>query len=93
MNLSEDQKQSLITSLLGFVRHVSFQGGAMPGEVEILPEIVKLLLGIPIVFDWAMTEGEDCEETPEIDESQKSENSGYCYSCECPHHRCLVQEK
>ena len=93
MKLSEDQKQSLITSLLGFVRRVSFQGGAMPGEVEILPEIVKLLLGIPIVVDWSMTEEEDCEETPEIDESQKSENSGYCDSRDCTRCRCFTCEK
>ena len=87
MKLSEEQKQSLITSLLGFVRRVSFQGGAMPGEVEILPEIVKLLLGIPIVVDWSI---DDCEDEAESEESQESENSGYARNCECCCCRCFA---
>ena len=45
MKLTEEQRQSLITSLLGFVVRVSAGVGSSPEEVQILPEVVKLLLG------------------------------------------------
>ena len=46
IELNEEQKESLITSLLGFVRRVSSGVEGVPGEAQILPEIVRLLLGI-----------------------------------------------
>ena len=93
MKLSEEQKQSLITSLLGFVRRVSFQGGAMPGEVEILPEIVSFLLGETWLFDGEGAPAFLHEDEAESDESQKSENSGYCDSRDCTRCRCFTCEK
>ena len=45
MKLSEEQRQLLITSLLGFVRRVSFHGADSPEEAGTLPIIVSLLLG------------------------------------------------
>ena len=79
MKLTEEQSQSLITSLLGFVRRVSFQGADSPTEAETLPIIVALLLGKSWLF-----EGE--EEAAESDDSQESENSGswdFGEGCSC----------
>ena len=44
--LSEEERQSLKDSLLYFVRRVSSGVEGVPGEAQILPEIVRLLLGI-----------------------------------------------
>lgn len=46
IELNEQQKESLLTSLLGFVRRVASGVEGVPGEAQILPEVVRLLLGI-----------------------------------------------
>ena len=51
MKLSEEQRQSLITSLLGFVRRVSFHGADSPEEAETLPILASLLLGESWLFN------------------------------------------
>ena len=51
MKLSEEQSQSLITSLLGFVRRVSFQGADSVEEVGTFFLIVNLLLGNPVALE------------------------------------------
>lgn len=61
IELNEEQKESLITSLLGFVRRVAFQGAEQPDEALAFFLVVNLLLC-------------DCES--ETEESQESENSG-----------------
>ena len=79
----------MITSLLGFVRRVSFHGADSPEEAETLPIIVSLLLGESWLFN--------CEESPafvrvedaESDCVQESENSGTCHECECCCCRCF----
>ena len=79
MELNAEQKESLITSLLRFVRRVSFQGADSPTEAETLPIIVALLLGKLWLFG-----GE--EEAAESDDSQESENSGswdFGEGCRC----------
>ena len=69
MKLSEDQRQSLITSLLGFVRRVSFHGADSPEEALGFPNIVGLLLEVPLTADCVVEEAEsNC--------AQESENSG-----------------
>ena len=89
MKLSEEQRQSLITSLLGFVRRVSFHGADSPEETEAFSTIACLLLGCPI---W-WSSGEEisaldlCEDGAEADELQKTENSGQCFSRE---YRCVA---
>ncbi|MBR0035047.1 MAG: hypothetical protein IJP54_05185, partial [Synergistaceae bacterium] len=66
---SEDQRQSLITSLFGFVRRVSFHGADSPEEALGFSEIVGLLLGVPLTADCVVDEAESyC--------MQESENSG-----------------
>ncbi len=77
MKLSEDQRQSLITSLLGFVRRVSFHGADSPEEAQALPVIVGMLLGMA-----ASIGAETCEEEAEIDCVRESENSGTSRVCE-----------
>ncbi|MBQ7594140.1 MAG: hypothetical protein IJU48_07290 [Synergistaceae bacterium] len=95
MNLNEAQRQSLITSLLGFVRRVSFHGADWPEEADAFSTIACLLLGCPV---WWST-GEDvsvsdlCDETAELDELQKSENSGKVRCCECGSCRCFIREE
>ena len=84
MKLSEDQRQSLITSLLGFVRRVSFQGAASPEEALGFPNIVGLLLGVPLTADCVVEE--ECSglvEAAESDCVQEAENSGYACECRC----------
>lgn len=84
MKLSEEQRQSLITSLLGFVRRVSFQGAATPEEALGFPNIVGLLLGVPLTEDCVVEE--ECSGLDEDAESycaQESENSGKVYECRC----------
>lgn len=89
MKLSEEQRQSLITSLLGFVRRVSFHGADLPEEAEAFSTIACLLLGCPIWWDT----GEEVsvldfsEDGAELDELQKSENSGQCCARE---YRCVA---
>ena len=46
-NLNEEERNNLKRSLLSFVKRVSERGGNL-GEVQIYPEIVKLLLDIPL---------------------------------------------
>ena len=76
MKLSEDQKQSLITSLLGFVRRVSFHGADSPEEALGFPNIVGLMLGVPLTADCVVEDAESyCV--------QESENSGTGLECEC----------
>ncbi|MBQ7544908.1 MAG: hypothetical protein IJT02_08195 [Synergistaceae bacterium] len=89
MKLSEDQRQSLITSLLGFVRRVSFHGADSPEEALGFPNIVGLLLGESWLFD---TEGSPAfvqVEDAESDCVQESENSGTGLSRECGCRRCF----
>ena len=77
MKLSEDQRQSLITSLLGFVRRVSFHGADSPEEALGFPNIVGLLLEVPLTADCVVEE--TCSGLVEEAESncaQESENSG-----------------
>ena len=54
--LSEEQRQPLITSLLGFVRRVSFHGAASPEEALGFFEIVGLLLGVFSTADYVVEE-------------------------------------
>ena len=90
MKLSEDQRQSLITSLLGFVRRVSFHGADSPTEAETLPIIVALLLGQSWLFTGANeVASELCEEEAESYDSEESENSGTGLSRECGCRRCF----
>ena len=44
--LNDEDMLLLKTSLLGFVRRVASGIEGVPGEAQILPEIVRLLLGI-----------------------------------------------
>lgn len=84
MKLSEEQRQSLITSLLGFVRRVSFHGAATPEEALGFPNIVGLLLGVPLTEDCVVEE--ECSGLVDDAESycaQESENSGNAYECRC----------
>ena len=83
MKLSEEQRQSLITSLLGFVRRVSFHGAGSPEEAEILPILVSLLLGEPWLFNSEGSPAFEREEDAESDCAQESENSGYACECRC----------
>ncbi len=76
MQLNEEQKQSLITSLLGFVRRVSFHGADSPEEAEILPILVSLLLGESWLFDGEKNPAFVHEEETESYCAQESENSG-----------------
>ncbi|MBQ7216294.1 MAG: hypothetical protein IJS39_09960 [Synergistaceae bacterium] len=84
MKLNEEQKQSLITSLLGFVRRVSFHGADSPEEAQALPVIVGMLLGMA-----ASIGAETCEEESESDCVRESENSGTCHERECCCCRCF----
>ena len=81
--LNEEQKQSLITSLLGFVRRVSFHGADSPEEAETLPIIVSLLLGESWLFDDKGTPAFFHVDDAESDCVQESENSGTCHEREC----------
>ena len=83
MKLSEEQRQSLITSLLGFVRRVSFHGADSPEEAETLPIIVSLLLGEAWLFTGEEAPAFVSEEETESDCAQESENSGTWCECEC----------
>lgn len=89
MKLSEDQRQSLITSLLGFVRRVSFHGADSPEEAESLPILVSLLLGESWLFNSEKNSAFLQEEDAESDFVQKSENSGTGLSRECGCRRCF----
>ena len=72
MKLSEEQRQSLITSLLGFVRRVSFHGADSPEEALGFPNVVGLLLDVPLTADCVFDDTESyC--------TQESDNSGTCY--------------
>ena len=83
MKLSEEQSQSLITSLLGFIRRVSFQGADSPTEAETLPIIVALLLGKSWLFEGESDTYIGHVEEAESDCVQESENSGYACECRC----------
>ena len=89
MKLSEDQRQSLITSLLGFVRRVSFHGADSPEEAETLPIIVSLLLGESWLFNCEESPAFERVEEAESDCVQESENSGTCHERECCCCRCF----
>ena len=82
MKLSEEQRQSLITSLLGFVRRVSFHGADSPEEALGFPNIVGLMLGVPLTADCVVEEAES-------EDSQESENSGTSLARECCCCRCF----
>ena len=43
--LNDEDMQSLKTSLLAFVKRVAAGVGSSPEEVQILPEVTKLLVG------------------------------------------------
>lgn len=92
MKLSEEQRQSLITSLLGFVRRVSFHGADSPEEALGFPEIVGLLSGVSLTADYVVDE--ICPGLVEEAESycvQESENSGTCHvreGCCCRRFEC-----
>ena len=91
MKLSEDQKQSLITSLLGYVRRISFHGTQSEEEAKAFFLIVNLLLGYPVALKLDMDKlAGVMEEGAESEESQESENSGYCNFCECCCSRCFA---
>ena len=86
MKLSEDQRQSLITSLLGFVRRVSFHGADSPEEALGFPNIVGLLLGVLLTSDCVVDDEESyC--------AQESENSGTGFERECCCRRCFECEE
>ncbi len=90
MKLNEEQKQSLITSLLGFVRRVSFHGADSPEEALGFPEIVGLLLGVSLTADYVVEE--TCPGLVDDAESycmQESENSGTSRVRECGCCRCF----
>ncbi len=89
MTLSEDQRQSLITSLLGFVRRVSFHGADSPEEAETLPIVVSLLLGEAWLFTGEEAPAFVREEETESNDSRESENSGTCHERECCCCRCF----
>lgn len=90
MKLSEEQRQSLITSLLGFVRRVSFHGADSPEEALGFPNIVGLLLGVPLMEDCVVEETcPGLAEEAESDCAQESENSGQVRCCECGCCRCF----
>lgn len=89
MKLSEDQRQSLITSLLGFVRRVSFHGADSPEEAESLPILVSLLLGESWLFDDKGTPAFFHVEDAESYNSEESENSGTGLERECGCCRCF----
>ena len=90
MKLSEEQRQSLITSLLGFVRRVSFHGADSPEEAQTLPSIVGLLLGVQIFgFEEVGSPSTLSEETAESYDWQESENSGTSRARECGCCRCF----
>ncbi len=93
MKLSEDQRQSLITSLLGFVRRVSFHGADLPEEAETLPILVSLLLGESWLFAGEGSPAFVREKDAESDCAQESENSGTWRECECGCSRCFVREE
>ena len=44
-DMSDEDMQLLKTSLLAFVRRVAAGVGSSPEEVQILPEVTKLLVG------------------------------------------------
>ena len=89
MKLSEEQRQSLITSLLGFVRRVSFHGADSPEEAETLPIIVSLLLGESWPFKCEESPAFERVEDAESDCVQESENSGTCLERERGCRRCF----
>lgn len=89
MKLNEEQRQSLITSLLGFVRRVSFHGADSPEEAETLPIIVSLLLGESWLFNCEERHAFVRVEDAESDCVQESENSGTCHERECCCCRCF----
>lgn len=76
IELNEEQKESLITSLLGFVRRVAFQGAETESEPGAFLTIVDLLLNNPVAQELV-----DLDALMKTEESQESENSGT--GCEC----------
>ena len=89
MKLNEEQRQSLITSLLGFVRRVSFHGADSPEEAETLPILVSLLLGESWLFNSEGNPAFVQVEDAESDCVQESENSGTSHLRECSSRRCF----
>ncbi len=51
IDMNDEDMQLLKTSLHAFVRRVAAGVGSSPEEVQILPEIVRLLLGCSVMFD------------------------------------------
>ena len=84
IKLNDEDMQSLITSLLGFVRRVSFHRADSPEEAQVLPVIVGMLLGMV-----ASIGAEACEKEAESDCVRESENSGTSRACECGCCRCF----
>ena len=70
IELNEEQKESLITSLLGFVRRIAFQGAGSECEAGDFFLIVNLLLNNPVAFEL------DLDALTKTEESRESENSG-----------------
>ena len=77
IELNEEQKESLITSLLGFVRRIAFQGAGSECEAGDFFLIVNLLLNNPVAFEL------DLDALTKTEESRESENSGTGRECEC----------
>ena len=71
IELNEEQKDSLITSLLGFVKRVAFQGAEFESEAGAFLSIVDLLLNNPIAQELV-----DLDALTKTKESRESENSG-----------------
>ena len=75
IELNEQQKESLLTSLLGFVRRVAFQGAEFECEAGDFFLIVNLLLNNPLALEL------DLDALTKTEESRESENSGKAGCC------------
>ena len=78
IELNEEQKASLITSLLGFVRRVAFQGAESECEAGDFFLIVNLLLNNPVALELDL---DALTKTEEPRESENSGKGGCCESC------------
>ena len=79
IELNDEQKESLIMSLLGFVRRVAFHGAEQPDEATVFFLVVNLLLGDSSVLDFDLLS--------ELKKSRKPENSGNAHA---PEPRCVA---
>ena len=88
--LNDEDMQSLKTSLLAFVRRVSFHGADSPEEARTLPSIVGLLLGVQIFgFEEVGSPSMSSEKAAESYDWQESENSRASLARECCCCRCF----